>query len=525
MYVSSVEDEANQITEDVIPFEADGETLFGSSNANLPVLGSDRLTKKTAARSTGPPQTGAVAFVSVTHPRSDQEVNGLTQSARLQRATPRSTGHVPKAVMFLVVLSACIMSAIQAWHCIQRYQQEPVLVKRSSRQTALLSMPAFTLCNPAMDEMSVRAYGGEFSGLPWAEEGNRTMTKFIRDVLPRFDGFLSCQLLNEPCDQLGSWQNRYTSGLGVCTTFLPFSNLTVNEVGAGYELTYYHNKGYYSTTAYAVQVGDKFLSYKQKDRRLYVFLHDIREPFTPLPWVRRLTPLQVPTGAIANVKIISSFQRRQNRRFSVCHSGETGVDDDRDGDDDEDDGEGEDGGDVDSDEGANGISEDADVGSGGDGHYSQVRCLERCLSRATLTSANASCRTIDMMSAAPVCDTAAEYIRLLLLYNDIAAPAVSEQAACHRRCPPACRSIQYQPEVNLYRAYSVARQDSCTLTKLRLVYDSLEIGVEEEVWAYTVSAMLGEIGGFIGIMLGVSVVSLFQALKDVLSRADGWLCR
>ena len=517
-YDSSAADKASYITGDAVPIKTGEATPLGSLQASSPVSGSDVRTDNGSdvrmdTGSTGHSQVGTLAFGSDKRPMPEQRASVLIRGVPSKKMSGSTSHPLERAVMFIVVASACSTSILQAWYCFQRFQSEPVILKRSMRHIPLVPIPALTLCNSAIDIGMTKGYKASLSDLPWEDAGNLTMTNFLRDAFPPFQRYLTCELLNQSCDRLGSWHNRYTSGLGICTTFRPFNNLTITEVGTGYKLAYYHNRGYYSDNNFLVLVDGKFINYSSDDRRLYVFLHEGREPFTPLPWVRQRTPLQVRPGTEVSARIDTTAQKLKNRRVSACLGTDASVDDNeyREGD------EGDDRGD-DGDDGSDDDDVTDDIRGNGDG-YRQILCLERCLSDATLDSANTSCRTIDMLSPAPICDTAEEYLRLLRLYSEVSAPAASVQTACHTRCPPACVTVQYQPEVVPYRPSFGPSLGGSTRTRVRLTYDSLQVGVEEENWEYTASAMLGEIGGFAGIMLGVSVVSLMQVLRDVLGRS------
>ncbi|KAF0297573.1 hypothetical protein FJT64_004986 [Amphibalanus amphitrite] len=283
-----------------------------------------------------------------------------------------------RAFSVAVVASALSFTALQASDCVYRYRQEPVITTRAVQTVRTLPLPALTLCNPSMDGMVLYHYGvshgypTNLTSLPWAEEGNLTIPIFLRQVFPAFDKSLAdCRLLGRPCADLGRWQHRHTTGFGLCSTLVPDPDVAGRQVGDGFSIQYNHWAGY-SEQDVGVQDGVRLVPQQKDARRLLVFLHARHEPFTPLPWVQQLTELAVQPGAIARARIELTIERRLSRRQAPCRS--------RAG-------------------------------------YSRVRCLERCLSAAQLRAANASCRTIDMVSAAPLCATGAEYLELLSRYS------------------------------------------------------------------------------------------------------------
>ena len=373
-----------------------------------------------------------------------------------------------------VVISALSYTIQQATQCVHRYKLQPVLTTRLTRTSRSLPVPALTLCNPSLDGFVAEFYDNQLSKLPWEEQGNITMTKFLRQAFPPFNrSFTDCQLLGQPCAQLGVWRHRHTSGFGICSTFVPSDGVVAHQVGGGYSLQYAHNAWYAESDTLSVQEGVRLRRQDSAARRLLVFLHPSQEPFTPLPWVQQLQEMTVRPGAAARGRIQLVIERHLSRHRAPCRR--------RSG-------------------------------------YSRVRCLERCLSEAELRAANASCRTVDMQAEVAMCDTAAEYTRLLERYSQVAAPAGLLLDRCHLHCPPTCEIREFQPLPVPY-GYHLSDPDDSKITRIHLSFASKQVALMEQSWAYDQSALMGEIGGFVGIMLGVSVVSVMQLLQESLTKA------
>ena len=141
----------------------------------------------------------------------------------------------------VVVVAAVSYTVQQASECVHRYKLQPVITTRDVRTERSLPIPAFTLCNPAMDGFLAEFYDYNITALHWGKEGNLTMPNFYAEAFPPFDrSFTGCKLLGHPCAQLGQWVHRLTSGFGLCSTFVPHAEVVAKKVGDAYDVQYSH---------------------------------------------------------------------------------------------------------------------------------------------------------------------------------------------------------------------------------------------------------------------------------------------
>ncbi|XP_043199244.1 acid-sensing ion channel 4-A-like [Amphibalanus amphitrite] len=371
---------------------------------------------------------------------------------RQQRLTRRLVWAV------VIVLAATLMIQ-QVANCLSRYTEHPVTsVMRVTRNDTLL-LPAITVCDNTKYIRSLyrnKTNGTlDFARLAWDELGSETMENFLSDVTPdRGDVIKECLLDNHTCEEVGEWRITIKYDLGRCFSFYPdAANGTTPHISAGYRLTL--------DTVDTIRNGFQVVT--RTARGWKVFVHGVHDPLTLKTWIAVNRPIELSPGQMRKEAISPEQVRSLDRAESRCRPEED---------------------------------------------YSSVRCMERCLA-AWVVNTGYKCRTLDMDIAIPVCHNHTTYMGNQYLFDEDTTNDTWHVDECARRCPQRCdvtmfKTQEIQTRTNTFRI---------SKGKLHLFYASKELFLREEKWAYELTALVGEVGGSLGITLGLSLLTVVEIIE------------
>ncbi|KAF0293707.1 Acid-sensing ion channel 4 [Amphibalanus amphitrite] len=374
--------------------------------------------------------------------------------------------------------TVCILAAgyalVQVHDCLSRFLAEPVSSHRDTVFMDQLPTPAITLCNPnlsgyILDRLIFKSNKYLYD-LPWDEEGNETIP-YLLDVaaVGAKEALENCRLRGRPCSTVGAWSRRLHSSVGDCFTFTPNTSEPI-QVGDGYEVTFILPHEVYRTSVETLYVlrGNSFLEVRhdRSNVRLSVFVHPPDEPFSSLPWIQPQEPLYVRPGGQAEVRVTLEDIERVSQRHLPCES--------RPG-------------------------------------YSSARCSLLCHAEAASAATGLDCRVTDMPTTAALCGNFANYSAVQRAFTT-AAGAQAAMGECRQRCPRPCRQRRYLAALG-----SSLGQDETRLRQfsMRIYYGGEPVQLYRELWSYGASALVGEAGGVLGLMLGLSVLSVFEAVSQL----------
>ncbi|KAF0293708.1 Acid-sensing ion channel 4-A [Amphibalanus amphitrite] len=377
--------------------------------------------------------------------------------------------------------TVCILAAgyalVQVHDCLSRFLAEPVSSHRDTVFMDQLPTPAITLCNPILDGPTVYYIVPEddnmgMSDLPWHEFGNETIP-YLLDVaaVGAEEALDDCRLRGQPCSTVGAWSRRLHSSVGDCFTFTPNTSEPI-QLGDGYEVTFLLPSNVYGEIKEKqimhALIGEKFidLTHELGNMRLSVFVHPADEPFSSLPWIQPQEPLYVRSGERAEVRVTLEDIERVSQRHLPCES--------RPG-------------------------------------YSSARCSLLCHAEAASAATGLDCRVTDMPTTAALCGNFANYSAVQRAFTT-AAGAQAAMGECRQRCPRPCRQRRYLAALG-----SSLGQDETRLRQfsMRIYYGGEPVQLYRELWSYGASALVGEAGGVLGLMLGLSVLSVFEAVSQL----------
>ncbi|KAF0288178.1 Acid-sensing ion channel 4 [Amphibalanus amphitrite] len=143
--------------------------------------------------------------------------------------------------------------------------------------------------------------------------------------------------------------------------------------------------------------------------------------------------------------------------------------------------------------------------------YSSARCSLLCHAEAASAATGLDCRVTDMPTTAALCGNFANYSAVQRAFTT-AAGAQAAMGECRQRCPRPCRQRRYLAALgsNLGQDETRLRQFS-----MRIYYGGEPVQLYRELWSYGASALVGEAGGVLGLMLGLSVLSVFEAVSHL----------
>ncbi|CAG0886790.1 unnamed protein product [Darwinula stevensoni] len=135
--------------------------------------------------------------------------------------------------------------------------------------------------------------------------------------------------------------------------------------------------------------------------------------------------------------------------------------------------------------------------------------MENCL----LSSLKSSCVGPWLTaSKKPLCRKAEEYTRFIQEYEDLI--GTTNASRCNQRCPRRCQSVRFRP---ILETNNIGNSENMPSAWINFYFPSMEVEVLEEQWSYDILEMLGELGGSLGIMLGFSLLSIYDLLDVALS--------
>ncbi|KAF0293021.1 ATP-binding cassette sub-family A member 3 [Amphibalanus amphitrite] len=148
--------------------------------------------------------------------------------------------------------------------------------------------------------------------------------------------------------------------------------------------------------------------------------------------------------------------------------------------------------------------------------YSATDCLNVCFQEIVVAEAGADCGLDYFISGHPVCATPEQRYNVTAMAYRLGLRLFRE-SGCAPRCPPACllRTYSLVPFSRLVRPWYL-RQRVGVLT---LNFDSPRYARSSEEVVYDFFSGLGDIGGAMGFLLGLS----FLAVLDGIARLLGWL--
>ena len=147
-------------------------------------------------------------------------------------------------------------------------------------------------------------------------------------------------------------------------------------------------------------------------------------------------------------------------------------------------------------------------------------CMDDCT--RSLLYTNCSCAEHGLLNCT--------FLQIFQCYNqDISADFGRECSHCKRNCrtwdyrasvssnvyPIAATFESIQRYTNLNRSLAEAREDTMIV---KIFYKSLDFNVIKQRKSFEVTALLGNIGGFIGLTIGASLITLFEMTEIV------WIC-
>ncbi|CAG0890777.1 unnamed protein product [Darwinula stevensoni] len=134
--------------------------------------------------------------------------------------------------------------------------------------------------------------------------------------------------------------------------------------------------------------------------------------------------------------------------------------------------------------------------------------MENCL----LSSLKSSCVGPWLnASKKPLCRKAEEYTRFIQEYEDLI--GTTNASRCNLRCPRRCQSVRFRP---ILETNNIGNSENMPSAWINFYFPSMEVEVLEEQWSYDILEMLGELGGSLGIMLGFSLLSIYDLLEVAL---------
>ena len=394
---------------------------------------------------------------------------------------PADRGKVCRLFRLLAVVAVTGYALEQVTDCVCRFAAAPVISVRDAVTLPHLPAPALTLCSQILDGASLAealgrdvndVEGAKLDELHWNELGNETIPNLMQKAAAGTEEALSeCQLNGRPCGEAGNWSRQLQSSDGDCFTFTPREGEEI-EVGHGYGVTFLLPKSVYGEVEGKMfsLVDGRFTSARQRDGglKLSVFMHDAREPFTDLPWIQSMEPIEANQGARTEIRMAMKMFHRLNHAHIPCEP--------RPG-------------------------------------YSQIQCALACHAAAASAATGITCRVPDMPTAAPLCGTAANYSALQAAFAS-ADGAHHAIQPCRKRCPRRCDQRMYR---HAMRQRHGASEDEAQRRQFRLLvyYAGEETLIYRERWGYTVSSLLGEVGGVVGLLLGLSALSVVDAVEVV----------
>ena len=378
---------------------------------------------------------------------------------------------------FTVLTLAAGYALYQVHDCVSRFLAEPVSSQTDTFHTAQLPTPSLTLCNHLLDSRTVdylitssNSHDKWLMNLPWDELGNDTIPDLLRSAaVGAEDALASCLLRGQPCTDVGSWSRRLHSSAGDCFTFTPNTSDPI-QVGSGYDVTFFLPPSAYSNMQepFVVLEDGNFLPvrYDKGNVRLSVYVHESGEPFSALPWIQPQEPVDVEPGVQAEVRVAMEVTERVSQRQLPCESRSD---------------------------------------------YSRTRCALLCHAAAATAATGLDCRVTDMPTAAPLCGNFANYSAMQRAFTT-AAGSQPAMKSCQERCPRPCHQRRYR--ASLKKSYG-RNENNLRRFPVRVYYAGEETRLYREQWSYGVSALVGEAGGVVGLMLGLSVLSVFEAAQEL----------
>ncbi|XP_037080349.1 uncharacterized protein LOC119101173 [Pollicipes pollicipes] len=156
--------------------------------------------------------------------------------------------------------------------------------------------------------------------------------------------------------------------------------------------------------------------------------------------------------------------------------------------------------------------------------YSFVDCVRFCLEQHLIES-GPQCRLEWMLprDSAPLCTDEEVARNLSMLASDKESTIAREFPECEAQCEPACllynyRGVEYSSLVNpkLQKTHSAEFKfkfrDTC--------YTAIEEVVNYDFWS-----MIGEVGGTLGFLLGLSLLSILDLIADGVRTLNNWRIR
>ena len=113
----------------------------------------------------------------------------------------------------------------------------------------------------------------------------------------------------------------------------------------------------------------------------------------------------------------------------------------------------------------------------------------------------------------PLCSHAWEYDQYLansLKYMD---PDSLNNIA---KCNPGCNRYEYSTKLTRKGSFTDLDEDTSKIVLFEFFYNQYEVQVREHVWAYDHLNLISDIGGWLGLLLGYSILGFYDTLKYIL---------
>ncbi|CAG0896207.1 unnamed protein product [Darwinula stevensoni] len=138
--------------------------------------------------------------------------------------------------------------------------------------------------------------------------------------------------------------------------------------------------------------------------------------------------------------------------------------------------------------------------------YSRDECMDTCLLEGIYPQL--SCRLASMNVSLPLCDNMGEIVNMTRTYQRLLTNTRQSDLNCS--CPPPCNRLRYTMEVGTQKN---SFDDNGNIW-IYFPEDIVEVLVEKE--AYDLIQAVGEFGGCLGMFLGISLVSLYESLDQLI---------
>ena len=383
-------------------------------------------------------------------------------------AAAMSAGPGARLARLLLVACCVLLSGYQCWTLLQLFLGEPVSATTSFTPWEDVDVPAVTLCDTPYPWQKYNHYfGRKLSVSQQIWKGSASIEKLLHSCEPQC---IPAEVIDYPAGEvevgIGSWTSWVSLTEGaLCHTLIP--NVTWGQLAqaAGHKMFNLELKVY------------DLSNIMKCDYRLFV--HPRRRPVVSNPGVREVQQdlrqrhacyEQNRASYQMTAKIISRVHDRESLNRARCQPGS-------------------------------------------DYHYET--CIIDCSYRQWADKHN--CSTPDMLQQYPhLSECSRKDMRLLASIGGLTANA----SGCS--CLPACRRRSFVADTGAMSLPPAGPRASRVenILVVRVSAASLAEEVTTERRSYPLASLLSEMGGFVSLLLGVSVLSVADMLTELLTKTD-----